>query len=569
MKLLVSLCLLALPLSAQDARALLPKDPVVYLRITGGQELARQFEGTPWHKFGASPALAEALAPLRKQLDQALAEGAKETGIDLKPAWDEIAAHARDLTFVFDIEDVADVEDPDDLVKKPMFFALLLRGGQDADFGKLAEQIGKTVEQHLAEQLHDLKVEGRTLRVLQPEDDAPGFALPFVFGKDLVLAAGNPADDKLRAFLSGSLRPAPAATAARPDAVLEFRLDGKKISDLLLVAMQADADGEPETTFVREFFRLFSLDQLGPIAATVQREGGMAAIDLSLDLRGDATGLLAMLAGERKAPALLDVVPRNAVSFGTGTFRFGELYRQIMGLMDRIGEAAEGFPIPSSQEIESQFSEQFKLRLREDLIDQLGDDFLYLEQASENLGANDEEALGSICLGIGTKNGAALAQSLDKLLRGAGMHAGRKTDEYQGVKVHRVPLMGFLTLHYAVTDRVALLAFADGGAKLLRAVIAEEKSRAAGQAAGRFPDGIQKRLDALGPGWPFVSGVQLTTMYETMFSGLLEQDVLEDEMRPAIESLVKVLRVMKDQHIDAQVQVLRVEPRRVVCRTLW
>jgi hypothetical protein len=126
-----------------------------------------------------------------------------------------------------------------------------------------------------------------------------------------------------------------------------------------------------------------------------------------------------------------------------------------------------------------------------------------------------------------------------------------------------------LTLHYAVTDRVALLAFADGGAKLLRAVIAEEKSRAAGQAAGRFPDGIQKRLDALGPGWPFVSGVQLTTMYETMFSGLLEQDVLVDEMRPAIESLVKVLRVMKDQHIDAQVQVLRVEPRRVVCRTLW
>jgi len=157
-------------------------------------------------------------------------------------------------------------------------------------------------------------------------------------------------------------------------------------------------------------------------------------------------------------------------------------------------------------EAQTAFAESMKVRLKEDLIDHLGTEMLSLADLAaqaEEIDPDQDDPLagiGSSCIGIGLRNGKAFAASLESMLRSQGLHASRKTEDYQGNKIHRLPLGGLIEVEYCVTDELMLLAIGKGESarQSLRGVL---DARANPAAEGEAPTKIKATLATMPAGW--------------------------------------------------------------------
>ena len=102
--------------------------------------------------------------------------------------------------------------------------------------------------------------------------------------------------------------------------------------------------------------------------------------------------------------------------------------------------------------------------------------------------------------------------ALETALRSRGLHAARKTEEYQGTKLHRLSLAAAVELEYAVTDDLLLLALGkdEGPHTHLRAVLDAKKAGATAP-----PESVTKRLRGLPEGF---SGVGVSPVADTMLN---------------------------------------------------
>jgi hypothetical protein len=202
-------------------------------------------------------------------------------------------------------------------------------------------------------------------------------------------------------------------------------------------------------------------------------------------------------------PKLVRFVPQDAAAFNVGTLDLGALYTTAAKIWT---EMESEMPMSWSDAMAA-FAENTKVRLKEDLLDHLGAEFMTVgnppvdgvdpDDVGNPVEAFSQMVAGS-CFCLGLKDGKAFGESLEKMLRASGMHAARKSEEYQGATVHRLAVGGVIEVEYAVTDNMLLLGIGDDDntKQSLRSVLDTAKS-----GGGDLPAAVKAQVDGLPAGW--------------------------------------------------------------------
>jgi hypothetical protein len=221
------------------------------------------------------------------------------------------------------------------------------------------------------------------------------------------------------------------------------------------------------------------------------------------------------------------------------------------------------------------------VRLKEDLLDHMGTEMLNLSDPSSALAAigneNDEEegdmlgALTGTCMAISLRNGAAFAESLEKAIRARGMHATRKSEDYQGTKIYRVLLAGLVETEYAVLDDALLLAIgkSDTARNSLRGMLDQ---RTGDNNTGGLPTKLQKRLQALPEGWNGVSASSLPSTFKVLQQAISTTGANLDlpmEMQGLGEMLGSLSGELKRLGLDVMLSTNYTSKKTLITRMRW
>jgi hypothetical protein len=168
----------------------------------------------------------------------------------------------------------------------------------------------------------------------------------------------------------------------------------------------------------------------------------------------------------------------------------------------KVLEVAEAIATSLGQdlgEVEDQFTELAGARLREDLLDHLDGTVLVVDES----GSEDAESVAMV-IALGVEDTAALERTLEAVLRKRGLHAGRKTNEYRGQRVHDLNL-GLFEASWAFIDGAVLLGVGADGGRSLRKLIDAGEDRKGGVEAGPWSKQVEARLAHAGEDWQWFS----------------------------------------------------------------
>jgi hypothetical protein len=303
-------------------------------------------------------------------------------------------------------------------------------------------------------------------------------------------------------------------------------------------------------------------------------------MDFTLHTATENRGFLDVLAGGSEATKLLRYLPAGADAFSVMAFDLGALYRVVEGVWSAMGEFA---PMPFEDAIAAA-AEELKVRPKEDLIDHLGNGLLQVVDSAALAEADLDDPMAGLagCFVLPLRDGKAFGESLEKALRARGMHAARKTEDYEGAKVHRLRVAGMIELEYAVTDDLLLLALgAETSRQQLRGVL--DARRQGG--SDKLPASVQPYVDALPKGWNGLSATQFATTLTAMsraFAMLEERGGFDDEEEGAEDGAEEraMLTMIRDLTaklggelerlgLGLMVGATYTDPNRIAGRVLW
>jgi len=425
------------------------------------------------------------------------------------------------------------------------------------DLAALAEGVQKVAEDKGGE-LRDMTVGEHKLRC-----DASGdvqVTLPAMVDGHLVVLIGTDLEQSAAKLLAAEdrsdldLQAGPLFVHLRADALIDGLMAG--IEKQFQAEMQ-DAPFDPV-----QLLRDLGLGCLSSLDVSLAPDGEHVLMTLAIGTKADDHGLFGAFLIDQGPPKLLHCVPPACETFSSSPMDLGAIYRTVTRIWDGLGEM-----LPMSRnDAEAAFAEATKVRLKEDLLDHLGTELLVLvdvtsqfEELGAAVAAGDEPdfsaMLSGYCFGISLQNGKAFGESLETMLRARGLHAARKTEDYQGSKVHRLRLAAVLEVEYTVADDLLLLAFGSGesGRQNLRGVL---DARASGSKA--LPEAVQKRLQGMPEGHNGVSVTPMASMLQSMarFAKKLgEREPMPEEAQMVFDALGAVAEDMKRLGIGDMVGV--------------
>jgi hypothetical protein len=521
----------------------------------------------------SSPDVRDLLAPLREEFEAGLDEMREAGDADANEALDLALASRGRITVAIDFDlDVADDRDG------PQYRALFaLTPGPDEDGERLAELLRRLAEQAVIEEGRSITEQAfgeRLLQVAEPmpgEGDAAPFAsLPQWIDGSVLMFVWTGEPEGIEAW--GALPEAARFEAStRLDGALAARISaGTRIRELL------DQIDEEEQPFLDPRAILDGLGLLAFRSAELQlaADGEFVAFDFDLRWEG-ASPLFEIMVPE--APGrlqLLDLVPRTAPVWGVSTFRAGRLFDLLAGLWD---EFAPMLPI-GREDAESMFADEFKVRLREDLVDHLGDEMMTV---SDQNTIEDEDVDDPLFMfsaqsyAFELRDAKAFAASFETLLRARGLHAARKTTDYRGFAVQRLRLGGIVVLDYAITDRLFIMALNSKDPSHLRAILDEEALRAAGEPVLEMPAEIRARVPAGLGELASISVLDATFLTEIFRTGMLAAaaeeglDPLPPEFAEILEVVDRLEAAVRDAKLARLVSLGWAEPGRLRARLVW
>jgi hypothetical protein len=324
-----------------------------------------------------------------------------------------------------------------------------------------------------------------------------------------------------------------------------------------------------------ELLDAIGLRSLQDFRMTLGADGKHLVSDVQLGLRADKRGLMAMLPQSSAQPKLLRALPAATSNWTIMPLDLGVLYtsaEQIVTMLE--AEMPMSWP-----DMMTAMAEELKVRLKEDLLDHLGGELMALSDASELADedeagnpANPLAAINGQCMVLSLRDGAAFGKSVETMLRARGLHAARKTEEYQGAKVHRMTLAGVLELEYAITDDMLLLAL--GRSESARASLRGVLDAKASGTATELPAAVKAHLDAAPAGW---CGVGVTRPADTMMGigqamvGLVAMSGggEADQLGMVADVLQALAGEMKRLGVDTSVGFLYSGPKGVGYRLRW
>ena len=552
-------------LSAQTpaTTSILPANPIATLHFDGPAALRAAFLPTNMGRMFAGPEFNDMVAPFMGMLEGIKGQMGQEAPFDLDALEAAVIDYRGRLTVGLNVLDESIDFDGDE---PNIAFTVALTPDGDTDLAAMCQALADLAEEEGGDELSEMGVGGVTLTTVDTGEPF-GFTLPFMHKGHAVLLISNDVEMAAEALLDeGAEVHAPDAGFAKNSIGLSINV--KTIADLAYADLE---QGEPVATSIMDIIGLRSLDS---VDVTIGASGPAILSETSFTFNNNDRGLLGeLLTGGGQGAGLIDLLPRNAATASAMPLNMGGIYEQLMDLVDKVGEA-EGNGVNADM-LESEFEGQFGLRLKEDFFDTFSSGLLMTSLESLDAPVGPLAAVEGMSLGLGVRDGAKLSQTIDSLLREAGLHAGRKSTEYRDYTVYSMNIMMMLPLEYTVTDELLLVGLGETGGDAVRAVLDEAKDRAEGKEPAPFPKGVADRLRMVQGGWAGLGwadmGAQMSVVGDQLamameMAGGAGGDPSLDILQGLLDALPPLFEKYELQHT---VSVIRVDGNRWTQSSIW
>lgn len=500
----ISLLLLAAAPAAQLQLDPHPAGALVTLECDGPARWSQRFQGTRVLELLRSKQVADLWAPAQKWFDEQMAEAKKEAPVDVEAMRDGILAYAGRVR-------VAVLVEPEPKAapgaEPPMAGYVAVGPDGHTDLGAACKEIERLA---LDNQGDCVPISLAGMDWLATPDDDVRATLPRMVGEHAV-AVFFSADHE--ALVERLFTDKPGKTEA--DVPLRLQIDGGKAIDLI-------AASQPRNPEIFAKFMATLLGRIGQVSLTLSSAGEFVDLTFDVDLPGERGSMLAMLVPPQPAlPALLDFVPRQHESFACGPVDFGQIEPMVKAILDLTPEA----PI-DWQGLEAAVEEHAGVRLGPDVLTHLGREYVLLgaaEAPDAVMDANEFTvtlgAIDGICVGLGLRDGPALARSLETILDRTGVLRMRKAEKYRDADVYRltIPIVNE-KLYWSVTDKMLVIAVGDRGRDNLHGLLDGSAAVARGDEPGTFPKEVTDRLALTEPKPSSLSFQRMTDTLDTFAS---------------------------------------------------
>jgi hypothetical protein len=529
----LTLPLLLATLPAQDQAPpfrFVAADAIAVVRVAAPAKWRQQFATTQVAKLMEAATLAPLLGQAGAMMDAAMAELKQSGKVDAELVQKLLSDYRGDITLSFHV-DAEQLREAIDQPDPPPFQVVLALAPDGAfDLGALAKEIARAVdaESEGRRPLREMTLGEHRFQVTDDED-MPA-TVPTMIDGHLVMLLGQELEQRAPRLLAADDRFAGAA-GDRP-LFMHGRLGGLMAAIGQGLAEQAESGEVPfDASLIMRNMGLLQLDQL-----TLQVGADGKRVDASLELamsEGERGLVGAVLGNSTGTPQLLRLVPPSCESFAVGGIDLRGIYRTIATIWGELGEM-----VPMTwDDAKAGFAETMKVRLEEDLIDHLGDQMLNITDPGDTARLDDEDGPLAMLTGqvvaLSLRNGKAFGAALETMLRARGLHASRKTEEYEGIPVHNLRLAGLLQVEYVVTDDLLILSLgaSEAAQKSLRAVLDARSNPAA---AGEVPAAAKPLVEGMPSGWSSLSIVPVAELMQTLGSVFEAQsEMMEDLAMPA------------------------------------
>ena len=527
---------LALPAQQASPFRFVPADSALVLRIAAPTTWQQQFASTHFAKLLRGPTLGPMLEQAEGAFEQGLAQMREGGGIDADVVEKLLKEWKGELVVAVHVDTDTLAESMGTGEPPAYGVVVALTGDGSYDFARLATEIEKAAEQQPPPGgFRDLQV-GET-RLRRASFDGTEMTLPAVVDGHLVMVLGNDVGKfAAQALGDGARFTATTVPGANATRTLHCDLTLGPLVQTLIGAL-ADAPAPvPMDTLILEF----GLGALEGVSFSIGADGEHVAGDGIVRLAESRRGIFDVMPAGVRPTKLAKLLPPDADSASVTAADLGALYR----LVGRIWQEAEDSAPMTWDDAQTAFAEQMKVRLKEDLVDQLGNELLMLQEV-DDAGADPDDplaALDGLCFALTLRDGKAFGASIETMLRARGLHAARKTEDYQGTSLHRLRLGGLVELEYATTDDLLLIGLGGGEAssRSLRSLL---DARANPDAAPELPAPAKERLALLPADWSALSVTRMQASLEgsaTMIESAMAQSM--GDVPPQLGGVLQMLR---------------------------
>lgn len=488
-----------------DLFRFLPADPAVVLSTFGPSAWREQLGGTNLGKALAAPGL-------KKPMQELLAYAWKESGID-----DGLRAHGDKIQewllgyggkivvgLTIDWSPLANDRSP------RLAMSVAVHPDGTADVTELATEITALLpgrgaaDVRIGDHAVKLRVVGKY-----------GITEPIVQEGSLVFWWGH-----ALAAQTERLKPAerpfePAAELTRGVAFVQMDL-ASTWSALRDVFGRA-TEGSPVPAL--KLFDLAAVAACTRFTYSMFADGPHLGQELIADFAEGPRGIYDVIAPPtNRQPRALRYLPANQASFSVLPYdaaALHTLYQQVFAL---LGDSA---PMTREQ-VEEAFTKATKLRLNEDLLALLDGEWLQIDCFVTNPEELDEESDAENAVFVLPLRDAAQAmKNIDTALRARGLHAGRKSEDYNGSKVWRLSVPGAGPIEYSfLRDAVVVGIGKEPAERVLRLVLDAAATHERGEAAAPLHPTIVGKMKDLPPDWCGLTASNVGEAAEMMSAAL-------------------------------------------------
>jgi hypothetical protein len=514
----------------------IPENSSLVLRVASPAKLRKQFGQTQVAKLGESQSLAPIMDMLGQQLemnmdmmrdsgmfDADLAEGLLNTWMG-----DIVVSVQVDWDGMLDAMDYGDFP--------PMSIVIALSSDGDFDLGAVVKEIDSWADREAPEGvLKDMIVGDLTMRRVDNGGDGPDVALPMMIDGHLVMLVGTSIEKDATKLISNEGR-----FTIQNTAPLFVHAD---IGRLISTMLEADSGEAPFD--LAEMMDLIGIGALQHLSMSIKPDGTTVNGEMHLGLTKNNRGFFGMMPKGNQQPKLLGSIPPNSEAFSVSAMDLNA----VMTMIQDVWGLAEDFTPMTFDDAMAMFTEATTVDLKRDLLDNIGKEFLTVQDADAMKNIDMDEIEDDMsAMFAGTVFGLALNDStkfdvaLNKIIRSRGMHVGRKTEAYANAEIHRMKLLGMLDLEYSVNNNLLLIGIggSEGTSRTLRNII---DTRATGET--QLPEILTKRVSGLAPGWNGIGITPIGTILEGLVMGMQATGEFGNEIDMATQITRGVVADMK------------------------
>jgi len=486
-----------------------PEDATFVARSVGPAVWQREFGEVSLIRALASPELQPKWSALAASLEHELGFADDSQRARLASLWEHLRGYGGDIVLAgrIDWEDMAA-----DMEAFPGALMLAIAGDGHVDLQRLADDVRELLPDVAGE---EVEIGGMPTSIWSGEGiDLAG---PIVMDETMILFCGSDLEKQAPLFLQADGRSASVDHVRDAAFGLHMRLQWssrqlRAIFDVLGIA--------PEAAAVLEVCGILSVAGFG---MTISPDGRYVGQTMDIEFGAGPRGLFDVMMPERRGrPGLLRYLPQGASAFLAMPLGGSAIERLYASFFD-AQPAGSDF---DRELLEQQFTALTKIDLIEDVLAQIGDEYLRIDDAAAAPLLDEEEdfdedldrahtMFGNTCFVVRVRDGRSFAKSLDTAIRARGMHVGRKREDYLGHRVYRLNLLGMLPVEYAVTDTLFVIGIGESEAtrQNLRGVLDAVEAESSGAQALPLSAEVLERLRGLPEGW---GGIEVTSVIDML-----------------------------------------------------